>query len=884
MRKFIVWVLCLAMVFITGTALAWGEPSTAETYQKAVEKLKDNQYAEAAADFAALGAYEDAPRYAMYCAAIAAGESGQFATAVTNLGSLNGFLDSALLASYYTARYQEANEDYEGAAETLSAMTLFKDSAERLAGYPEKMNARDYRKAEEAENAGQLEEALAGFKALGDYQDSAARAAAVQEKINARDYAAADKAEQEGKLETALEGFKALGSYQDSPDRVTAVQEKINARGYAAADKAEQEGKLETALEGFTALGDYQDSKARAAAVKDRGTYAQAMAYAQAGKFSDAYKLFDSLGDFEDSEKKAYVTGVTTFARVEDRGDGVAIFKFHDQWGVINVNTNTTVSPNWDEIGDFNQFGLAKVKKGDSYGYINTDGEVIIDCKWYDISDFSADGLCTVVRQKTEEGKWDTYCYYYFGLADKDGNIVTNPKWRTLGKSYNSDWGKATYINSCYLYPPYFSDGKTMVENDSGWGFLDVNGQQVGEMGWSSISNFSEGFAVVCKNDKYGYIDANGNVVIEAKYDDATSFSEGLAAVEKGDRWGYIDQQGNVVIDFKYITANSFEDGTADVNLNGVGWQIIDKEGKLLYFLSAVTPTPVPTATPAPTATPTPAPTDTPMATEAPTAVPTNTPAPTATPTPAWTEVPAASENREIDETPVYYGRATGFGGEVDVYVKVENGAISDIAVETLDETQGYGTRCSTDETFLNSFIGLSMEKVAMMIAAGEMDVVSGATVTSTAVYEAVYDALSRKETVPGMPQKERETSSGTAAASETKAEDGSYPGEQSATEYGVRGSITAYVKLTDGVISSVRLVAPKEEKNIGDIDTFTSMFIGMQPDVEHQDSWSSLIDRLLSGTVAGIDDSSYSVAAAFLAVTKAAGGQAVLDSLGLGD
>ncbi|MBQ3485460.1 MAG: WG repeat-containing protein [Clostridia bacterium] len=563
-----------------------------DQYDDAVALLSAGRYAEAAQAFSALGYYEDASQLAMYCYALNAGEHGLYATAVGNFESLGSFRDSALQAKYYAALFYEEAEKYEDAYELLDTMSLFRDASARIVTYPAKINARDYAAAEAKEQAGNLESALTAFRALIPYSDSAARADAVQEKIRARDYAAADAAEQAGKLESALSAFQALVPYSDSAERVTGVQEKIKARDYAAADQAEQDGDYAAALTGFTALGDYLDSAERAAAVQDKGNYALGLQYANSGNFSKAYELFAALGDYEDSAEKAYALGVTTFANVRDRFNGVAAFEFHGLWGVINVNTNTTVSPYWDEIGYFNEHGLAKVKKGSQYGYIDTQGNVVVPCQWYDVSEY-AGGYCTVAKAiEPTGGNRYGYSNYVYGLYDAQGNEVTPAQWRTLGLSANSSW-LVGYRDSNYsnIYAPAFSDGKIKVQNPDGlWGFIDEQGQLVGSVEWWNIDNFSEGLAAVTdSNSKVGFIDGEGNVVIKPQYDATRSFHEGLAAVRVGSYWRYIDQSNNVVISANYTDANSFSGGKADVFLEGTGWQIIDNQGGLLYFINEQT-------------------------------------------------------------------------------------------------------------------------------------------------------------------------------------------------------------------------------------------------------------------------------------------------------
>jgi len=83
-------------------------------------------------------------------------------------------------------------------------------------------------------------------------------------------------------------------------------------------------------------------------------------------------------------------------------------------------------------------------------------------------------------------------------------------------------------------------------------------------------------------------------------------------------------------------------------------------------------------------------------------------------------------------------GTAKGFQSDVTVTLTVENGAIASIMIASADETLGFGTRCAEDETFLNQFVG----KSAPLTLGENIDALSGATVTSTAVVEAANAAL----------------------------------------------------------------------------------------------------------------------------------------------
>lgn len=84
-------------------------------------------------------------------------------------------------------------------------------------------------------------------------------------------------------------------------------------------------------------------------------------------------------------------------------------------------------------------------------------------------------------------------------------------------------------------------------------------------------------------------------------------------------------------------------------------------------------------------------------------------------------------------------GSAEGFGGGM-VYVTIrqdEHSAITAIEINAATQTSEFGGRASEDETFLNQFIG----KTPPLTLGEDVDAISGATVTSEAVVQAVNTA-----------------------------------------------------------------------------------------------------------------------------------------------
>ena len=80
-----------------------------------------------------------------------------------------------------------------------------------------------------------------------------------------------------------------------------------------------------------------------------------------------------------------------------------------------------------------------------------------------------------------------------------------------------------------------------------------------------------------------------------------------------------------------------------------------------------------------------------------------------------------------------------GFGGEVTVTVGLdENDVVTYLSVETPNETDGIG-KCCSEPAFTDQFIG---KTAPFTFGENDIDAVSGATITSTAVLDALTELV----------------------------------------------------------------------------------------------------------------------------------------------
>jgi electron transport complex protein RnfG len=89
-----------------------------------------------------------------------------------------------------------------------------------------------------------------------------------------------------------------------------------------------------------------------------------------------------------------------------------------------------------------------------------------------------------------------------------------------------------------------------------------------------------------------------------------------------------------------------------------------------------------------------------------------------------------------------------GYGGDIDILVGLEDeNTVKGITIISNEETPGLGTRI-TEPSFTDQFDGLVIDEVALEDEGGEIDAITGSTISSAAVINAVRTAAQEKVTL----------------------------------------------------------------------------------------------------------------------------------------
>ena len=86
-----------------------------------------------------------------------------------------------------------------------------------------------------------------------------------------------------------------------------------------------------------------------------------------------------------------------------------------------------------------------------------------------------------------------------------------------------------------------------------------------------------------------------------------------------------------------------------------------------------------------------------------------------------------------------------GYGGDIVILVGLENETIiKGISIISQKETPGLGARIS-ENSFMDKFVGLSIDDIALRREGGQIDAITGATISSGAVVDAVRTTAMEK-------------------------------------------------------------------------------------------------------------------------------------------
>ena len=160
-----------------------------------------------------------------------------------------------------------------------------------------------YEEAVAAMEAGNYQEAIAGFEEIREEKDA-------EQRILECHYRLGEAALEAGDAQLANEEFSAAGDYEDAAQR-------IGEGYYALGEAALAAGDFAGADEAFRAAGAYSDAASRIG----EGYYQDGLSLMKSGKYARAVEAFRSAGDFDDSAALIEECYASMAGDAEEKGD-----------------------------------------------------------------------------------------------------------------------------------------------------------------------------------------------------------------------------------------------------------------------------------------------------------------------------------------------------------------------------------------------------------------------------------------------------------------------------------------------------------------------------------------------------------------------------------
>ncbi|NLP51211.1 WG repeat-containing protein [Bacillus sp. RO1] len=238
------------------------------------------------------------------------------------------------------------------------------------------------------------------------------------------------------------------------------------------------------------------------------------------------------------------------------------------KWGYIDEKGMFVLKPTFEDAGEFQQNGLAIVRKGGA-GVITQTGKFVIRPNYSSIFPFTEGRAIAMLNEGgsvvlNEKGKVLTQKAYSFISPYQGGRAVfqdSKDGGRTLYGYLDLNGNVA--IPAQYQYAFDMSSGKALVQvKDSLYALLNSTGTLLQRYPYEQMNGLSEGLLSFKKTyqDKAGYVDESGNVIIKPQFGMALPFQGGRAVVNASNdyknRFGLIDKSGNYIIPPRYNDIN----------------------------------------------------------------------------------------------------------------------------------------------------------------------------------------------------------------------------------------------------------------------------------------------------------------------------------------
>jgi hypothetical protein len=192
--------------------------------------------------------------------------------------------------------------------------------------------------------------------------------------------------------------------------------------------------------------------------------------------------------------------------------------KVNKCWGLIDSEGEVVLSPVYEAIGEFKQFGYAVMQRNGGVGLLGPRGREIVAPQYEDLK--VLDTSLVAVRSQKE-----------WMVIDLEGRIV-------LEKGYE----RVQVWDNCFL----------AYRRQDKWGVIDRAGQQIAAPVYDEISYDGSDFFLTRRGKHLGLLGRDGDTIIPNIALEINIFNDSLFFFKKESLWGAFDREGRMLIPAEY--------------------------------------------------------------------------------------------------------------------------------------------------------------------------------------------------------------------------------------------------------------------------------------------------------------------------------------------
>jgi len=263
----------------------------------------------------------------------------------------------------------------------------------------------------------------------------------------------------------------------------------------------------------------------------------------------------------------------------------------NNKMGVINVSGDTVVPFSYEEIYDMDRQLYVSTLKN-KRGIITTKGVTILDHIYSNIKILGNNAFAvkevdkyaiidrdaTILVDNIERIKENNIIRVNgkYGLVDSTGKILIDPEEILISPGHEGhvvvkrDEKYGFYnIKEMVFFPiegdqlKYIKQKRYRIKREGKYYLTDEKGVLITDRPFDSLYDFTEGIAAFEENTYWGYIDLNGRIIIEPIFVLPWTSSEGKFRLFAGSGFGFHDSRGKLIIDPKFDDVRDFSEGMA---------------------------------------------------------------------------------------------------------------------------------------------------------------------------------------------------------------------------------------------------------------------------------------------------------------------------------